>query len=309
MSSPQPERRPQPVLMPQPQLQRAPLLSRRSLLIGAGVVGAVAVAGGVSQIVGGGSAGGPPGQLRPGGDPNNWLDYYPSEPGPTGSRFQPVFDLRAAATPEGAIVPVRENPLPETAEAWRTCAPGRDALNLPAGSAGLELCICLDTTGSMGGVLEAAKSSIQGTLRSVAATGPLARVAVILYRDYGDDYVTRTIGFRPALDPELMAFVGSARVQGGADWPEALGAALVDATRLDWSSRPGLVVVIADAPGHDYDAGMISGAVRSLAGSGRRVSVIDSGAAGLQALAAAGGGSYVAWRGDLGSALNAAICQ
>ena len=303
MSSPQPDRRPQPVL------QRAPLLSRRSMLMGAGVVGAAAVVGGVSQLIGGGSAGGPPGQLRPGGNPNNWLDYYPSEPGPTGSRFQPVFDLRSAKTPEGAIIPAPENPMPETAEAWRTCAPGRDALDLPAGAGGLELCICLDTTGSMGGVLEAAKASIQATLRSVAATGPMARVAVNLYRDYGDDYVTRVMPFRPALDPELVSFVASARAVSGADWPEALGPALVDATRLDWSPRPGLVVVIADAPGHEYDAAMINRAISSLAGSGRRVSVIDSGAAGLQATARAAGGSYIAWNGDFSSSLRAAICQ
>lgn len=314
-SAPQPDRRPQPQPMLQP--QRTPLLSRRSLLLGAGVVGAVAVVGGVaSRFVVAGSpvassapAGGSPGQLRPGGNPDNWMDYYASAPGPDGTRSQAPFDLTSYKQPEGSILPEREAVMMPTPETWQVCAPGRQALDMAPGTGGIELCICLDTTGSMGGVIASAKASIQACLQSVAQTGPMARVAIILYRDYGDAYVTKVMPFRPASDPALVSFIQSAEAVSGADWPEALGPALVDTTRLDWGSRPGQVVVVADAPGHKYDQTMINGAISSLVGSGRRVSFIDSGAAGLQATARAAGGSYVAWNGDFSSSLRAAICQ
>ncbi len=317
MSAPQPDRRPEPMPQPMLQPQRSSLLSRRSLLLGAGVVAAAGVIGVVaSQLVGAGSlvtssapAGGSPGQLRPGGDPNNWMDYFPSETGVTGSRFQAPFDMRTYKRPEGSILPDVENVMMATPDTWQVCAPGRQALGMPSGTGGIELCICLDTTGSMGGVLSAAKASIQSCLQSVAQTGPMARVAIILYRDYGDAYVTRVMPLRPASDPALVSFIQSAEAVSGADWPEALGPALSDASRLEWSARPGLVVVVADAPGHRYDQAMIDGAISRLAGSGRRVSFIDSGAAGLQATARAAGGSYISWNGDFSSSLRAAICQ
>ena len=293
---------------PQPLRSAASVLPRRSFLFGAGALGAVGAIGAAGFFSAGGEDAG---QLRAGGDPNNWMDYAASAPGPTGTRDQPIFEMGSVTQPAGSILARRSDGMPLTVDAWRACSIGRSAaLAMPQGSAGVDLCLILETTASMGAVLRSAQSSLQTVVNSLAATGPNARLAIILHRDYGDDYVSKILPFRPATDAALQTFLASASARGGGDIPEALGPALVEASRLDWSPLPGSVVVVTDAPGHRYDADMTSQAVSSLAGSGRRVSFIDSGAAGQQATAAAaaGAGAYIAWNGDFASSLRATLC-
>src|SRR5262245_22180368 len=61
----------------------------------------------------------------------------------------------------------------------------------------IDVAFCLDTTGSMSGLLEGAKQKIWSIVNTVSAAQPkpVLRIALVAYRDQGDAYVTRTFDF------------------------------------------------------------------------------------------------------------------
>src|SRR5437588_10782500 len=75
----------------------------------------------------------------------------------------------------------------------------------------VEVVFCLDTTGSMGGLIDAAKQKIWAICNQIAAGKPTPhlRVGLVAYRDRGDDYVTKVHDLTDDLDAvytHLMAF-------------------------------------------------------------------------------------------------------
>src|SRR5713226_8152037 len=85
----------------------------------------------------------------------------------------------------------------------------------------LELVFALDTTGSMGGLIDGAKQRIWGIVNGVLQ-GQMARkvrVGLVAYRDRGDTYVTKVVPLSEDLDKvysKLMDF----QAEGGGDTPE-----------------------------------------------------------------------------------------
>ena len=116
----------------------------------------------------------------------------------------------------------------------------------------------LDTTGSMGGLIQTAKEkiwSIASTLAS-AQPAPEIRMGLVAYRDRGDDYVTRVLDLSSDLDSIHTALAGL-QAQGGGDGPEDVNQALHDAVhRISWSQDPTaykVIFLVGDAPPHaDY---------------------------------------------------------
>ena len=85
----------------------------------------------------------------------------------------------------------------------------------------IELVFALDTTGSMGGLIEAAKEKIWSiaTNMAQAQSHPEIKIGLVAYRDRGDAYVTRVIDLTSDLDTlysQLMDF----QAGGGGDGPE-----------------------------------------------------------------------------------------
>jgi Mg-chelatase subunit ChlD len=128
----------------------------------------------------------------------------------------------------------------------------------PAGAKRVEVVFVLDTTGSMGGLISAAKEkiwSIASTLAD-AEQAPEIAMGLVAYRDRGDAYVTRVVDLDRDLDSmyvELMQFTAD----GGGDGPEAVNEALAAAVNgMSWSQDPGtyrVVFLVGDAPPHmDY---------------------------------------------------------
>jgi len=64
-----------------------------------------------------------------------------------------------------------------------------------AGKATLEMVFVLDTTGSMGGLIDGAKQRIWGIVNGVmeSPSRPSVRVGLVAYRDRGDAYVTKVL--------------------------------------------------------------------------------------------------------------------
>lgn len=122
----------------------------------------------------------------------------------------------------------------------------------------IEVVFVLDTTGSMGGLIAAAKEkiwSIASTMAS-AQTAPDIRMGLVAYRDRGDTYVTQTIALSSDLD-SMYAKLMDFQADGGGDGPESVNQALHDAVHnMTWSQNPTtyrVIFLVGDAPPHmDY---------------------------------------------------------
>jgi len=122
----------------------------------------------------------------------------------------------------------------------------------------IEVAFVLDTTGSMGGLIQAAKEKIWAIANTLATTRPAPHIklALVAYRDRGDAYVTKRTDLTDDLDAvykELMSF----QAEGGGDEPESVNQALHEAvTKLSWSKDDKtyrVLFLVGDAPPHtDY---------------------------------------------------------
>ena len=123
----------------------------------------------------------------------------------------------------------------------------------------IDVVFVLDTTGSMGGLLQTAKEkiwSIATTMASAQQT-PEIRIGLVAYRDRGDSYVTKIVDLSDDLDSvyaKLMDF----EANGGGDTPESVNKALYDAVHnMSWSQEDQayqVIFLVGDAPPHmDYN--------------------------------------------------------
>ena len=100
----------------------------------------------------------------------------------------------------------------------------------------VDVVFVLDTTGSMRGLINAAKEkvwSIANTLASAKPT-PDIRMGLVGYRDRGDDYVTRVYPLSDDLDA-VYKDLRDYETGGGGDGPESVNQALDEAiTKLTW---------------------------------------------------------------------------
>ena len=122
----------------------------------------------------------------------------------------------------------------------------------------VEVVFVLDTTGSMGGLIQAAKDKIWSIATSMAQAQPAPeiRIGLVAYRDRGDSYVTRVVDLSTDLD-SLYATLMEFQAGGGGDGPESVNRALYDAVhKVSWSQDDNayrVVFLVGDAPPHmDY---------------------------------------------------------
>jgi Mg-chelatase subunit ChlD len=149
----------------------------------------------------------------------------------------------------------------------------------------IDLAFCLDTTGSMSGLIEGAKQKIWGIVNTVAAAQPKPelRIALVAYRDIGDSYVTRVFPFTSDLET-MYSRLRSLSADGGGDTPEHVNQALQDAVRkLQWAQDPEalkILYLVGDAPPHtDYQDGLdYHKAIRQAAQAGITVNSVQCGA-------------------------------
>jgi uncharacterized protein YegL len=123
----------------------------------------------------------------------------------------------------------------------------------------IEVCFVLDTTGSMSGLIEGAKEKIWSIANEMIAAKPTPhlRLALVGYRDRGDEYVTRITDLTDDIDAihaQLLKFSAG----GGGDGPESVNQALHEAvTKVGWSDDRDvlkIVFLVGDAPPHmDYE--------------------------------------------------------
>lgn len=117
----------------------------------------------------------------------------------------------------------------------------------------IDVVFVLDTTGSMGGLLEGAKQKIWSIANTIAQAQntPIVRFGLVGYRDRGDEYVTTITQLTEDLDTVYADLMGY-QARGGGDTPESVNEALYTAVeRFDWTQEVGslkLIYLVGDAP-------------------------------------------------------------
>lgn len=127
----------------------------------------------------------------------------------------------------------------------------------------IEMVFVLDTTGSMGGLLEGAKTKIwrivNDVMQNQKQSGDVqVKVGLVAYRDKGDAYVTQVTPLSSDLDQVYSKLIAY-QAQGGGDGPEHVRQALQDGlTQAGWtqggreqSGLSQILFLVGDAPPHD----------------------------------------------------------
>jgi Mg-chelatase subunit ChlD len=122
----------------------------------------------------------------------------------------------------------------------------------------IEVAFVLDSTGSMGGLIEGAKQKIWSIANDFVnrKPSPDLRIGLVTYRDRGDEYITKSFDLTDDID-SVYTNLRSFSAGGGGDGPESVNQALTDAVhKLHWSQGDGVLRVIflvGDYPPHmDY---------------------------------------------------------
>jgi uncharacterized protein YegL len=122
----------------------------------------------------------------------------------------------------------------------------------------IEVVFVLDTTGSMSGLIQAAKDKIWSIASTMVSAQPAPEISMglVAYRDRGDAYVTKIVDLSTDLDSVYAALIDFTAA-GGGDGPESVNQALTDAIReISWSQDGDsyqVVFLVGDAPPHmDY---------------------------------------------------------
>jgi hypothetical protein len=121
----------------------------------------------------------------------------------------------------------------------------------PVGDHQIDVVFAVDTTGSMGGLIDGAKRTVWSIASHIRKTDPDAdlRIGLVAYKDVGDEYVTKPFWLTNDLDGvygELASYTAS----GGNDTPEDVDAALdVAVHKMGWrDGAKKMVFVVGDAP-------------------------------------------------------------
>ncbi len=122
----------------------------------------------------------------------------------------------------------------------------------------VEVTFVLDSTGSMGGLIEGAKEKIWTIANSIIARDPKpeVRIGLLSYRDRGDEYVTRRHDLSDDIDT-VFSNLRQFQAAGGGDTPESVNQALHEAVALmSWSKDKDttrIIFLVGDCPPHmDY---------------------------------------------------------
>jgi hypothetical protein len=127
------------------------------------------------------------------------------------------------------------------------------------GAPRLDVVFCVDTTGSMGDEIDVVKAKLRDMVAKVAAGDPPpdVRFGLVIYRDRGDEYVTKRWALTRDID-EVVKWIDGIQAAAGGDEPESVNEALHAAVQdTDWDMTAGvgrLIFLVGDAPPHmDYE--------------------------------------------------------
>ncbi|MEO0263613.1 MAG: FHA domain-containing protein [candidate division WOR-3 bacterium] len=119
-------------------------------------------------------------------------------------------------------------------------------------TSGADLIFVIDATGSMEDDIDAVKDESLNLINQMFSLVPSLRIALVLYRDFDDEWVTKPYPFTESKE-EAIEYIKSIEVGGGGDIPEAVHTALITAIRNEGTGkwRDGvlkIIILMGDAP-------------------------------------------------------------
>mmetsp|Transcript_107721 Transcript_107721/g.246734 ORF Transcript_107721/g.246734 Transcript_107721/m.246734 type:complete len:522 (-) Transcript_107721:68-1633(-) len=142
------------------------------------------------------------------------------------------------------------------AAAGQATAAGDEVTLVIAGAAAglpqaMDVVFVIDTTGSMGDELSYLQTEFSSVFDRVKEDNPQVsiRIGLVLYRDQGDAYVTRTFGLSDAISTRA-ADLNEQTFDGGGDFPEAMFDGMQAGLEMEWreGNTARVMFVVADAP-------------------------------------------------------------
>ncbi len=122
----------------------------------------------------------------------------------------------------------------------------------------IQVVFLLDATGSMSGLIGAAKEKIWSITSSLSQTDPAPEIEVgmLFYRDRGDTFITKMIPLGTEMD-DLYEKLMTMDANGGGDGPESVNQAIYEGVReMQWDDKPNTyraIFLVGDYPPHmDY---------------------------------------------------------
>lgn len=143
----------------------------------------------------------------------------------------------------------------------------------------IELMFVIDTTGSMGDEIYYLKAEIDDVINEVQEKNLNTKIslALLFYRDKGDEYVTRYFDFTQDIQKQKNN-LSKQKADGGGDFEEAVYKALGEAVDKQWStsSETRILVHVADAPSHNDEVKKWNENVLKLAKKGIKIITVAS---------------------------------
>jgi Mg-chelatase subunit ChlD len=116
---------------------------------------------------------------------------------------------------------------------------------------GLDIVICFDSTGSMGGEIDQVKRQIERIGQTLVTLIPKTRISLCTFRDKEDEYVVKGLPLSGSIQ-EISSYLTRIQASGGGDTPEAVDEGLYWATSHN-QFRPTarkVILLFGDAPPH-----------------------------------------------------------
>ena len=190
----------------------------------------------------------------PDGDP-----MFPLTTGATGEVFvYPKFDALEDGTRLEASVDGWRGTTKQSLSANMLETGGAVTLTLGTDRAPIkkmDVLLTMDATGSMSDEMVYLQAELDSIFRRIKSANPDVdlRAGLIVYRDEGDEYVTRDFAFTNDFDLFRKNLAAQQAYDGG-DFPEAMDKALDVGLGFDWRSDAVKVnLLVADAPPHKED--------------------------------------------------------
>lgn len=120
-----------------------------------------------------------------------------------------------------------------------------------------EIVFIIDTTESMKEEIPVFKEVYPELLKILESKVGRMKVGFILYRDYGEHYLTKKIELTASQADSIEA-VKRIAVRGGQDIPEAVNEAVYELKKFDFHSDNVIAFLFGDAPAHSSPRGVIS---------------------------------------------------
>jgi hypothetical protein len=144
----------------------------------------------------------------------------------------------------------------------------------------LDVQLVLDTTGSMGDELAYLQSEFDAIAKQLRSRFPnvTPRWSLVVYRDHGDEYLTRTFDFTTDTQ-KFRNDLGAQSAAGGGDTPEAVVEGLGAGMKQTWRTTNDVAKIafwVADAPAHPGEGKALAAVLRNAKQKGVRIYPIAS---------------------------------